>query len=116
MNNLKVQVTVDTLSSLVSVGTNQYRVVARFYTSAGAPLNNPNINNSSTIIVTTTSTTFDVNVPVIDGNWTINDVLIKIFSDSASNCCFASGEYDLTNTESNTPTQNTLELSVYYAQ
>lgn len=116
MNNLKVQVTVSSLSSLTSVGPNQYQVVAKFFTTAGLPLGNPNINNSSTLIITTTSTTFDVNVPVVDADWTINDVVIKIYSNNDTNCCFAVGEFDLVNEQSNTPGENTLELSVYFSE
>lgn len=116
MNNLKIQVTIPSLSSLTSVGTNQYQVVAKFFTSTGSPLNNPNINNVSTIIVTTTTTAFDVNVPVIDGNWSITNAVVKIFSNNDSSCCFATDDFSITNTQTQEPGQNSLEVVAYFSQ
>lgn len=115
MNNLKLNITVPNLSYLEAVGTNQYKVIIKFFAFLGQPLNSPYIDNSNEVIVTTTSPTFDVNVPVDDVVFSYEDVIIQAFANEEDDCCFGSRKMDLTN-DGPVTVNNTLELSGYFGQ
>lgn len=100
MNNLKINVTVPSLSQLTPVAPNTYLVPVKFFNSSGAPLNNSNIPNSYVASVVTISNSFSVNVPITDATFTANNVTIKAYTDNVTNCCFAVGVYNIVNTES----------------
>src|SRR6478609_9432888 len=100
MNNLKLNVTIPSLSLLTPVATDTYMVAVQFLNSVGLPLGSPYIPNTYTDTVTTTSTSFEVNVPIADVDFFYDDVTIKTYADTTSNCCFAKGVFDITNTES----------------
>ena len=100
MNTLTITASVPFLSSLTLVGTNTYAFVVKFFNSSGSPLGNPNIPNTYSTTVTTTSPTFNVNVPITDGIYSIPNVTIKLYSGSDSNCCFASTVASINNSGS----------------
>ena len=98
MNTLGINVTIPSLSALTPISTNTYRFVIKFFNSSGGALGNSNIPNVYTDDVTTTSTSFQLQVPVTSGDYTIPNVTIKVYSNTDSNCCFTSGVYTITNT------------------
>lgn len=100
MNNLKINLTSPPLSQLTPVAPNTYLVPVKFFNSTGGPLNSIYIPNTYVATVVTTTTNFDVNVPVQDETFAIDDVTIKAFTDNVTSCCFATGVYDLVNTGS----------------
>jgi hypothetical protein len=112
MNTLRLNITVPSLSVLDPVGTNTYNLVVRFYSSPNVPLGSPYIPDSYTDTVTTTSTTFPVDVPVTDTEFEYNDVLIKVFANSSEDCCFAQGIFDVVN-DPNAPPAPLMARSQY---
>lgn len=98
MNSIKLNMTVNSLSFLTPIAPNTYGVFVKFLNSSGLPLNNPNIPNTYSATVVTTSTTFDIYVPITDGAWSAPNVTIKAFANADSNCCFTSATISLTNT------------------
>lgn len=103
MNTLTITATIPSLSSLTPVATNTYAFVVNFLNAAGNALNSSYIPNSYSTTVVTTSTTFQVKVPVTDGNYTINNVTVKLYAGTDTNCCFASTVQNLVNTQLSQP-------------
>lgn len=102
MNTLNINASIDSLSALTPISTNTYQFVARFFNSAGNYLNNSNIPNEYTDTVTTTNTSFVVQVPITNGNYTIPNVTVKLYANAVSNCCFAQYTTTITNTTGST--------------
>lgn len=101
MNTLRLNITISSLSILTPVGTDQYLVYITALNASGLPLNNPYIPNTHLATITTTSTTFNVDVPIIDGTYTITGVTFKAYANSSTNCCFATAlNQTVTNTTS----------------
>lgn len=101
MNNLRINITIDSLTRLTPVSANTYHLVVRFFNNSdGSPINNPNLPNPYLATVTTTVTTFHVDVPITDAVYNIPGIKVKLFADSVSNCCFGIGLFDLVNSSS----------------
>jgi hypothetical protein len=117
MNGLAINITVDSLSDLTSIGSNQYMLIVKVVNSSGNPLGNPNIADSNNVIVATTSTSFTATIPVIDGNWTIPNFGLKVYNNDDEDCCFAEKfGLSVTNTEAGQGTgNNEIMISGYYA-
>ena len=115
MNNLKINASIDSLSELTSTSTDTYPFTVKFFNSSDDPLDNPNIPNSYTTNVVTTVTSFNINVPITSGNYTIPDVTIKIYNSDDTSCCFASITQTITNTISDPDPEITLETSLYFS-
>lgn len=93
-----MRVTVPSLSMLTHLGGNNYRMVVKFLTAIGDALNSDKIPNSYSQIVNTSSNSFVVKVPISRGNYTIPNVMIKVFSDADGACCYTSTVFTITNT------------------
>ena len=98
MNTIRINMTIDSLAKLTLVSPDHYNVVVKFFNSSGAPLDNANIPNTYTALVNTTSTTFNVDVPVVNGSYSIPDVTIKVFTSESLTCCIATSVKTITNT------------------
>lgn len=88
MNTLKVDLSVALNLLTPTANPNTYALIAKFFNSAGAPLNNPNVPNSQTVEVQTTNPNFSLNIPINNGNYSVNSAQLRIFSQDGS-CCFA---------------------------
>lgn|GEM_PF-3626646 len=97
MNNIKINISIDSLSRLTPIGTDTYQLAVKFYNSNGSLLVNSNIPNPYVATVTTTSTSFSINVPITEGIYSIPDVTVRVFANNESNCCFAFANFDLDN-------------------
>lgn len=98
MNNIKLDVTIPSLSLLTPTGVDTYALVAKFFKSDGTPLDNANIANSNPLTVTTTTTSFSVNIPIVNGTWSIDDPIVRLYANDDTNCCFAARVGDIINT------------------
>lgn len=101
MNNIRINFTIDSLSHLDSLGGNNYRMVIKFMNSAGGPLNSPNIQNVNSVTFNTTSTTFSVDVPILDGSYNIPNVSVLAYANDEQDCCIANGVVNIVNTPVN---------------
>lgn len=100
MNNLALNITIDSLSFLTPVSPNTYELRVRFYTMSGVLLSSEYIPNNYLATVNTTTNNFVINIPVSDVSFNYGNVVIKVFANNASNCCFAEGTFVLENTGS----------------
>jgi len=97
LNNLRINITIDSLTRLTAVSTNTYHLVARFFNSSGVAISNPNLPNPYVATVTTTTTNFVVNVPITDATYSIPGITLKLFANTNSDCCFGVANFDLNN-------------------
>lgn len=112
MSTLGINITVESLSVLTSVGLNTYEVDLEFLDSDGDPLGNPNIPNTYTGTVVTTLLTFTVEIPVTTGTYTIPNVTVKAYG--ADSCCFAKKVITIVNDGGVVPPPNELEITGYF--
>lgn len=116
MNNIRIQISVDSLSELITSGGNNYPFVIKMFNSSGGALGNSNVPNVTSTSINTTGTTFFIYVPIVEDNYTINDITIKVYSGTDTNCCVATFVgYDLVNTvseENDDPLEITLNYTV----
>lgn len=101
MNRLRVNMTAP-LNLLTPVDLNLYALVVKFFNSSGAPLNNPNVPNSQTVQVATTSTTFDVDVPIENETFSVSNAQMRVFTTDGG-CCFARQVVSFNNIETLNP-------------
>ena len=98
MNSIKIDMTIDSLSALEPVSPNTYQFIVQFFNNAtGLPLGNPNVPNSHTATITTTSTIFSLNVPVVDAFYSIPNVMLKVFANDTDDCCLKIAVIDIVN-------------------
>lgn len=87
MDNLKVNITLASLSEMEPIDTNKYQIFAAFFKPDGSgPLDNINIPNRWAEDITTTTTAFSLNIPIQDRNYNLAAQL-RIYADSEGSCC-----------------------------
>lgn len=107
MNNLRLTISLPNFNNLVAVGPDTFGFVAKFFDSNNAPLNSPYIQNVVSMIVNSTNpASIPLNVPVVDGNYTLQDVKVRLYANADSDCCFKEMNFTRTNTFSG-PTVST---------
>ncbi|MCE7039252.1 hypothetical protein [Dyadobacter sp. CY312] len=95
MNSIRIDVSVDDLSYLTEVAQNTYEVKVYLLDSEGQEIEDPNLPTSPYIaLVETTSNTFTINLPIVDGNYPI-DATVKVIG--MEGCCQDEQQINLTN-------------------
>lgn len=92
MDTLRVNVTADSLANLNQVSPGVYAIIVYLLDDFGDPIVDSNYPASPfTVNVTTSSTNFNIDIPIVDGSYPIN-VNVKLFGNETNNECCSSEE------------------------
>ena len=88
MNKIRIQATVPSLTQLNPVGLNTYGFWVHFLDSSNNPIVNSNLPSTPYYATAnTTSTTFNIDVPIQEQTFSLDDVNIVVYSNEDDNVC-----------------------------